>query len=178
MSLSDLASLGSFVSAAAVLVSLVFLYFQLRQMNAQVIQTEKNQRALINQGAVNRSSDIVMWLADHSALLSKNAYGEHEFTDEEIWKLAMAQRVSFVASQDVYVQHRAGLVDQITFDNNLGTLKVQLAIPGVRAIWRMSRESYAPEWREFIDKLIAATPLAQPINRVAQYKSYLAEVMQ
>jgi hypothetical protein len=44
MSLSDLASLGSFVSGVAVLVSLVFLYFQLRQMNAQVLQTEKISR--------------------------------------------------------------------------------------------------------------------------------------
>jgi hypothetical protein len=42
MSLSDLASLGSFVSGAAVLVSPVFLYFQLRQLSGQVKQAEKN----------------------------------------------------------------------------------------------------------------------------------------
>ena len=36
MSLSDLASLGSFVSGAAVLASLVFLFFQTRQMTSRV----------------------------------------------------------------------------------------------------------------------------------------------
>ncbi|HEX3432128.1 MAG TPA: hypothetical protein VHT03_14710 [Rhizomicrobium sp.] len=43
MSLSDLASLGSFVSAFAVLASLVYLALQVRQ-------AEKNQRAILNQG--------------------------------------------------------------------------------------------------------------------------------
>jgi hypothetical protein len=36
MTLSDLAALGSFVSGLAVLVSLIFLWFQLRQMNEQI----------------------------------------------------------------------------------------------------------------------------------------------
>lgn len=39
MSRSDLASLGSFVSGFAVLVSLVFLYFQLRQMNSMTLNS-------------------------------------------------------------------------------------------------------------------------------------------
>lgn len=51
MSLSDLAALGSFISGLGVLVSLVFLYFQLRQIGVQVKQTEKNQRALISQAS-------------------------------------------------------------------------------------------------------------------------------
>jgi len=162
MSLSDLASLGSLISGFAVLISLLFLYFQLRQMNAQVLQSEKNQRALINQGAIHRSSEVVMWLADHSALLARNAAGEHEFTADEILQLTLAQRVSFVASQDVYVQHKAGLA---------------LAAPGNRAIWKMARASYAPEWAAFIDKLIEETPLDEPVDRVTQFKTSLAEVM-
>lgn len=66
MSLSNLASLGSFVSGVAVLVSLVFLYFQLRQVNAQVRQSEKNQQALIKQGHTNRIVDIDLRLSDAS----------------------------------------------------------------------------------------------------------------
>lgn len=50
MSLSDLAALGSFFSGFGVLVSLVFLYFQLEQIGSQVKQAEKNQRALITRG--------------------------------------------------------------------------------------------------------------------------------
>jgi len=43
MSLSDLAAFGSFVSGLAVLVSLIFLLLQVRQTN-------RNQRALMQQG--------------------------------------------------------------------------------------------------------------------------------
>ena len=57
MTLADLAALGSFVSGFAVLVSLVFLYFQLRQLNAQVLQGERNQRALLNQGVATRITE-------------------------------------------------------------------------------------------------------------------------
>ena len=47
MTLSDLAAIGSLVSGLAVLVSLVYVSIQIRQ-------TERNQRALINQGAMAR----------------------------------------------------------------------------------------------------------------------------
>ena len=43
MSLSQLAEIGSFTSGVAILASLIFLYFQLRQINQQVKQAEKNQ---------------------------------------------------------------------------------------------------------------------------------------
>ena len=46
MNLSDVASIGSFVSGVAVLVSLVYLSLQVRQ-------TERNQRALMNQGIIS-----------------------------------------------------------------------------------------------------------------------------
>src|SRR5215469_13035796 len=59
MSLSDLASLGSFVSGVAVLASLVFLYFQLRQIGLQVKQAEKNQQASIRQARVTRGVEML-----------------------------------------------------------------------------------------------------------------------
>src|SRR5690348_18217117 len=64
MTLSDLASLGSFISGFAVLVSLIFLYFQLRQISEQVNQTERNQRALMQQGRANRVTDTTLRLAE------------------------------------------------------------------------------------------------------------------
>ena len=57
MSLSDLASVGSFVSGIAVLVSLIYLALQVRQ-------AEKNQRALIHQGRVAQSTERFLRFAD------------------------------------------------------------------------------------------------------------------
>lgn len=55
MSLSDLASIGTLVGGVAVLISLVYLSLQIRQ-------TERNQRALINQGAMARDTVMVAML--------------------------------------------------------------------------------------------------------------------
>lgn len=68
MSLSDLASLGSFISALAVLISLIFLYFQLRQLAVQVKQAEKNQQAAIQQSRNHRRIDMFMDRANNPVL--------------------------------------------------------------------------------------------------------------
>ena len=59
MSLSQLAEIGSFISGVAILSSLIFLCFQLRQINQQVKQAEKNQQSAIRQGQATRSVGIV-----------------------------------------------------------------------------------------------------------------------
>ena len=172
MSLSDLASLGSFVSGMAVLMSLVYLWLQNRQL-------EKNQRALINQGVVNRSSDTFKWLAEPhmSELISKMIGGETQFTGKELTQIRMRLRNTMVSVRDTYVQHKSGLVDEITFESALGSVKSLLAQPVIRALWDLDRATYAPEWIAYIDRLIDETALARPVDFVVQFKAKLAEVM-
>ena len=57
MKLSDLASIGSLISSAAVLISLVYLALQIRQ-------AERNQRALIHQGRASRMIALMAQIAD------------------------------------------------------------------------------------------------------------------
>ena len=71
MTLSDLASIGSLVSGMAVLASMVFLYFRLRQMNAQAQQAERNQRAVIRLGRVAQRIDLNIALMEPSAADAK-----------------------------------------------------------------------------------------------------------
>ena len=74
MSLSDLSSLGSFISGVAVLVSLVYLAIQFRQ-------AEKNQRAVLNQGYITRVADYLRWNAESpiSELTNPRHCGRHLF---------------------------------------------------------------------------------------------------
>jgi hypothetical protein len=64
MSLLDLASIGSFVSGASVLISLVFLYFQLRKVNEQVTLNTKHTQALVWQGASDRAVGQLLQMAN------------------------------------------------------------------------------------------------------------------
>jgi hypothetical protein len=169
MSLSDLASIGSFVSGVAVLISLIYLALQVRQ-------AEKNQRALMNQGTAARVSEAILALAQPplAGLSARALSGELDFSAQEINQLRMILRVALLSLQDAMVQHRAGLVDHITFQNSTGAVRSILALPAYRAIWLRNRESYAAELAAFVDDLIAKTPQAAPVDLVAQFRADVA----
>ena len=172
MTLSDLANIGSLVSGLAVLGSLFYLSLQNRQM-------ERNQRALMNQGVINRGVENMRWLAEPymAALQTRVAAGETQFSAEELLQLGYRLRSTLISAQDAYLQHRAGLTDRLTWDGLLAVTRIAVVQPVYRAIWRSARSTYAPEWAAYVDRLIDETPLAEPADAVAQFKGYLAEVM-
>ena len=172
MTLSDLSSIVGVISGLAVLGSLVYLSLQVRQ-------TERNQRALMNQGVINRISENLRWSTEpHMAeLLASVEAGKFQFTVGELFILRLRLRNILFNSQDVYVQHNAGMLDQITLDNSLIGIRSLFVLPVYRALWKLHRETHAPEWTAYIDKLIQETPLAKPTDAVAQFNATLAEVM-
>jgi hypothetical protein len=179
MSLSDLAALGSFFSGLGVLVSLVFLYFQLRQIGAQVAQSEKNQRAMMNQGALAGTRDIIRAFAEPhaAALMSRVVAGERDFTGPELYQLSMLLRQSLIGMQDALFQHREGLIDEGTLENAFRANRSTLAQPVFRSIWLQSRETFAPEVASRVDKLIADRPIAKPADAIARFQANLAKVV-
>jgi hypothetical protein len=89
MSLSDLASIGSFVSAVAVVVTLAFLTLQMRQTN-------RNQRALMQQGRSARVADSVLKTAEPamSERHTRGAAGDRSMTEAEVWSYRRSQSPS------------------------------------------------------------------------------------
>lgn len=172
MSLSGVAAIGSLVSGMAVLVSLVYLALQVRQ-------TERNQRALMNQGVITRTVELIMLNNDPrlNELLSKVYAGEATFSAPEIQLLRNHIRARLINIQDAYLQHRSGLTDQITFDNALAAARNMLSQPVFRAIWKSVRTARAPEWIAYVDKLIETTPISKPVDAVARFKADFAEVL-
>jgi hypothetical protein len=178
MTHSELVSVGSFIGGFAALIPLVFLYFQLRQLNAQLFQTERNQRALMNQGLINRSSEITRWFAEPRmvGLTARVLAGETQFTAEDLLVLGQALRLNLTSAQDAFVQHKAGLADQISLDNAMGAMQYLLAQPVYRALWKVNRARFAPEWATVVDRLIEEMPRGKPHDIVADFQVLLAEV--
>src|SRR5271166_5699196 len=90
MSLSDLASLGSFVSGVAVLVSLVYLARQVRQ-------AERNQRALAQQMRATRTSDLLVAIAQSgkAASFARMQWAEGERSAADVDTFNLFSRASF-----------------------------------------------------------------------------------
>jgi hypothetical protein len=151
----------------------------LRQLNAQVLQAETNQRALLNQGVASRTIDS-LWRGSEPIINELNSRifaGDTKFSAPELLQIRRHLRVRLTAVQDSYVQLRSGLIDQLTFDNVLEGSKPLLSQRVFRAVWLNNRLSYAPEWRGYVDRLIAELALAEPIDLVAQFEARLADVV-
>lgn len=171
MTLSDLASIGTLISSVAVLISLIYLALQVKV-------TEKNQRALINQGVLTRTVEMVKWNAEPniSELVTRVFSGDTNFTAEEINRLRLIMRVRLSNFQDAYLQRHLRLSDDITYENAYIGIKLLLAQPVFRSMWKRHRDTYASELIEIVDEMIRDTPLTRPADSVAQFKSDLAVV--
>lgn len=180
MSLSDLASLGSFVSALAVLISLVFLYFQLRQLGEQVRQTERNQRATILQVRANRTAERTLRVTDPAVA---DAYMNATRCTEDLTATQLQQftgfaRAVFADAEDVFNQHRDGLVGDHDFEAFLAYFRQSLASQGHRTIWRLLlREASGPAFAAFVDSVISETrihPAASSTDMLAAWRAEFA----
>lgn len=180
MTLTDLAALGSFVSGVAVVVSLVLLYFQLAQINQQIRQAESNQRATLTQGYLNRLTEINRWSIDSgmAELIARAVSGETNFTRDELNKLAIVFRVIILSAQDGFLARQAGLLDQTVLDVAMRVVRGSLALPVMRALWLIDlQQFFVPEFRDEVERLIAETPLAQPVDdTMDRFQAALAKI--
>ena len=170
MTLSDLASIGGIVSSVAVLVSLVYLAIQVQQ-------AEKNQRAALNQGYINRVTDYLRWYAESplNELRARVVKGDTVFTAEELQSMHLALRVTLLSAQDAYLQHKAGLADDMTFDNSMRNVRNGwLNQPVYRVLCRQQLPNIAPEFAAVLENVLRETPLAQPSDLVALFQADLA----
>jgi hypothetical protein len=170
MSLNDLAAIGSFISGIAVVITLAFLVIQLRQTN-------RNQIAIINQGAVARDTAIVQMLPQPGFLSAwvKVVAGENDFSASDYFQITFVLRVILGGLQDCYVQRRAGLIDQITYDYVERGARYFLGQPIVRIAWSQTRDVYSTEFAAVVDRLIAEVPLTPAVNLAEVVKQELAK---
>ena len=147
MTLSDLASIGSFVSGIAVLVSLVYLSLQIRQ-------NTKHSQALIQQGRAARISESALRLAElaESEGLERCFQGSAEVSNNDVRRFLFLCRSIFISAEDSFFQNRQGLLDRAAFESFKSSLKSGMGSPGIATAWKMTREMYEPDFRDFMDR--------------------------
>lgn len=152
MSLSDLASLGSFVSGVAVTVSLIYLIIQTRQ-------SVRHTRALIQQGASSRTTQIALSQTEAgnaAAFLEANGVTP---TPEAIRRMQFAMMCAtwMAALEDIHNQRAEGLLTDEQFARNCWEHRNLMSQPALRAYWLANREDIgkaAPKFRSFVDSLV------------------------
>ena len=169
MSLSDLASLGSFVSGVAVLVTLIFLTLQVRQ-------AERSQRAIVQQERAARLSDLNLRLGDAalSEVYDKCTFGDDDISLTQLRQYRRLVRAELFSGEDTFRLHKAGLLSNDVLDGYRSNMKGLAAQPGWRVMWKEVRVAWRSEFREFIDQIVAETPVATRADQLANWKAAMA----
>src|SRR4051794_12112943 len=124
MSLSDLASVGSFVSGVAVLASLVFLYVQLRQLGQQIRQAERNQRASMRTARTSRTVDALSALMEPSMAdtVAKGNAATVDLSPAQCFQYAIYCISRFMNAEDAFEQRADGLLSEAAFAGMVASL--------------------------------------------------------
>ncbi len=170
MSLSDLASLGSFVSGVAVVVSFVFVGLQIRQNN-------RNQQSLIQQGRADNNLELMLRLTEPhlQETAMRGRAGDLTLTANQIDAFVRAWIATFSLWEDGFLQHRRGAIGHDSFAADEANHQVLMSYPGCRAAWRTARGQFTGAFRDYIDAMVRDLPPAPAPDVAAAWKSFVAE---
>ena len=172
MSLTDLASIGSFVSGVAVVVSLIYLSLQIRQ-------NTKHSQALIQQGRAARIADTSLRMAHlrNDDAIDKCFMGSTDVTDKDVARFLFACRAIFVSAEDSFFQHEQGLLDDTAFESFQSSVRAGMGAPGLAVAWKMTRAMYEPKFRTFIERAMGDlnNNSSMPARSLENWKKAVAE---
>jgi hypothetical protein len=159
MSLSDLASLGSFVSGFAVLASLIYLALQIRQ-------TKRNQQISIRHSRASRIVELQLALAD-SAVADAWLHGSwspEELTPTELSQFMNLCRALFFHFEDSFYQREEGLLNDDAFETVVAGARLSARSPGWRAAWKIARQNFGGRFLDFMDGVVARSAVEPPAD--------------
>jgi hypothetical protein len=134
MTLSDLASIGSLVSGIAVAVTLTFLQMQMRQAN-------RDQRSLMQQGRAERYTSLLAWMTEArmSDIFVRADAGDLSLSAPETFAHFRLCAAWFWSLEDSFVLHRAGMLDDLSWEGEMALLTGIVSIPSMRVAWQWSK---------------------------------------
>src|SRR5262249_46688971 len=147
----------TFISAIAVVVSLIYLALQVRH-------AEKTQRAQMHQARTERiiNAALASMQPDISETVSKMMTPDAELTARESLQAYYYIRIQVAVVEDALWQYQAGFLDKDSCDTAVLNLQRVMLFPACRAAWLMQRSQLSPAVRDRIDKLVAASMTAEP----------------
>lgn len=159
MSLSDLASLGSFVAGFAVLTSLIYLALQVRW-------TKRNQQIAIRHSRVSRIVDLHLALADPGVADAwlHGSGSPQEITGAELSQYINLCRALFFHFEDSFYQREEGLLNDEAFETVVAGARLSARSPGWRAAWKIARPNFGGRFLAFMDGVVARSALEAPVD--------------
>ena len=166
MSLSDLASIGSFVSGLAVLVSLIYLSLQVRQNTL-------THRATAHMGRYAFAREQVQMMMDPgiAALTLKSMQDIENLSEVEAYQVHWHLHSFVLGSEEMHWLHGQGFLDDKAFEMQMSVVFQLLCSPAGRASWEIGKPTIAPPFVQYVDQKLATLPMAPPPPFLEVWKS-------
>jgi len=156
MSLADLGNLGEFIGSVAVLVSLIYVAFQIRANTRAV-------RASTFLGLTNGWLDFLQHTSDAELadLLVRARAAPDQLDRVELYRIFTLGRATFRRYENDYFQFKSGTFDAEAWRGYRSSLRDEVfAGPSMRALWTLSRDKFSPEFAAMVDREAEAARVA------------------
>jgi hypothetical protein len=153
MTLQDLGSIGEFVGAIAVVVSLVYLAVQIRQ-NTRSVRASTYHAVLDS----NRSDNELILVHPHLERVYRVGRRDPTVLTEEerpLFRHLLAQLL--LNHEMMFLHYQHGVIDEGLWRRRETALQAFVSQPGVREWWTGSaavRRSYDPAFQELVESLL------------------------
>ena len=163
MSLSDLASVSEIVGSIAILVTLIFLLFQMKQ-NTRAIEASSSQ------DAAETESNAIVQLLNHPDIAI--ALTKDELTDVEAVRVFAYLSLLLRAHEQYWRQYQLCVIDDVTLARYEGSLVAQLSFPSSRNWWSVYQARFDRGFSARVNGLLKDAPI-QTQNIVERYRAIL-----
>ena len=143
------------VSAVAVVVSLVFVGFEIRNSSEQVEQNTQALQIAAYQDLIGRIVEInALHISESTNIESLVAL--ESSTDKQKQLLTNFLWILFRHGDMAYFQFEKGAISEARLKSAIAPLVLRLQYPEVRAHWEATKTAFVPEYQLYIDKEIEA----------------------
>lgn len=150
MNFQDYGTIAEIVTSIATVATLLYLALQIRTAsNAQVSQSRRavHDRTAVLANTLGQSTETAsVWRRGLREFESLSADEKVQF----IWLFSQ-----LVGHADLaYADHRLGLSEDNYLEETVGMTIDMLRMPGGRAYWKYSRNSYSRDFRDYIERTV------------------------
>lgn len=150
---------GAF-AAVAVVLSVVYLAIQVRR-NTLAMHSQAHHMTTI---ALAETAATIASSADLSRVFRLGLSNPDQLDEDEFFRFASIATSQFRTFENLFFQHRSGLVTEDFWSAHRENILWFYHTPGVQIWWKEKRLAYTPSFREFLENSSPAE-LASPKQR-------------
>lgn len=156
MTRENLKDLVELIGFAAIVASLIFVGIETRNSTKQAILTTQALEISAYQDMIDNISEMNVTILDNpelNAFMHRAVMTDDELTEEERFRFRRSMFIRFRHGDMAFFQYQRGAFNEARLRSVLMVLR--LGNPRVQEEWEAIKHVFVPEYRDFIERLIA-----------------------